>query len=175
MEFRLVYKGRLPAASQNDTRMEDKHRIRCKLHAQLKVLWREHPSLRSWAKFDAAEAQGARSFADLLADNCEFGSLRFLPLVTNKAGLACALDILFLRRDPPGSLIVNGGDIDNRLKVLLDSLRVPKVGELPKKWQPEASENPLYCLMEDDSLITEIKVTRACFKNRFGLRVSTYV
>jgi hypothetical protein len=70
------------------------------------------------------------------------------------------LDILFLRRDPPGSPIITGGDIDNRLKVLLDGLKMPKdCSQLPANWRPGLDQNPLYCLMEDDNLITEIKVT----------------
>ena len=128
MEFRLIYKGRLPAQGERGGggRISEKHEIRLQIHEQLKVLWREHPALRGWAKFEEAEHEGARSWADILADNYQRCNIRFAPLMTTKAGLACALDILFLRRDPPGSPIITGGDIDNRLKVLLDALKMPK-------------------------------------------------
>jgi hypothetical protein len=162
VEFRLVYKGRLPAEGRGHDggRIREKHEVRLQIHEQLKVLWREHPGLRGWEKPANPASQEGRTDADIMADNYRRGDVRFLPLVNSKAGLACALDILFLRRDPPGSPIITGGDIDNRLKVLLDGLKMPKDGsQLPPKWQPKPTQNPLYCLMEDDSLITEIKVT----------------
>ena len=159
MEFRLVYKGPLPAqrGGGGGGRNTEKHQIRLALHGQLRTLWREHWFLSSWEKPEGAQG---RTSADVMADNWQRCSMRFLPLVNSKSRLACALDILFLRRDPPGSPIITGGDIDNRLKVLLDGLKMPKdCSQLPAKWQPEPTQNPLYCLMEDDSLITEIKVT----------------
>ena len=74
--------------------------------------------------------------------------------------MACSLDILFLRRDVPGSAIITGGDIDNRLKVLIDALKMPReCGQIPAGWVASADHDPLYCLMEDDSLITQIKIT----------------
>lgn len=85
-----------------------------------------------------------------------------LPLVGSVfAGIetACALDVLFLRRDGPGSLIKSGGDIDNRLKVLFDALKLPRPGEFDSTVPPAPDEDPFFCLVEDDTLITEIKVT----------------
>jgi len=82
-----------------------------------------------------------------------------VPIVTKAGGYSCSLRILFLRRDNPGHLIASGGDIDNRLKVLFDGLRMPdtvgELGALPL----EADENPFFCLLEDDSLITSVTVT----------------
>jgi hypothetical protein len=40
---------------------------------------------------------------------------------------SCSIDILFLHRDAPGRIVRSGGDIDNRIKVLFDALRVPDV------------------------------------------------
>jgi hypothetical protein len=74
-------------------------------------------------------------------------------------GVACALDILFLRRDEPGSLIKSGGDIDNRIKVLFDAMRIPQASEELKGTRPDQDEEPFFCLLEDDRLITEVKVT----------------
>ncbi len=163
VEFRLIYKGPLPAEGRGGGggRNEEKHDVRLVIHEQLRVLWIEHPVLRKWARVDEAEAQHARSHADILADCFRKCDIRFLPLVNRKAGLACALDILFLRRDPPGSPIIKGGDIDNRLKVLLDGLKMPRdCSQLPANWRPDPEQHdPLCCLMEDDDLITEIKVT----------------
>jgi hypothetical protein len=97
--------------------------------------------------------------ADVLAHRlyAKFG-YNFLPLISEYFGLTCSLDILFLRRDAPGQLIQSGGDIDNRIKVLLDGLRMPKSVEECKE-VPKEGENPFFCLLEDDSLITKISIT----------------
>jgi hypothetical protein len=156
VEFRLVYKGRVPSQGHSDV-VQAKHDIRLVIHEQLKLLWREHPVLREWSESDY---QGGPTHTEALADNYQRCNMRFLPLVSDKAGLACALDILFLRRDPPGSPIISGGDVDNRLKVLLDGLKMPKTCEqMPSGWKPGAGQDPLFCLLEDDGMITEIKVT----------------
>ena len=53
----------------------------------------------------------------------------------------------------------DGGDIDNRIKVLFDGLKMPEtvsdLGGLPL----ESDENPFFCLLEDDSLITSVTIT----------------
>jgi hypothetical protein len=70
------------------------------------------------------------------------------------------LDILFLRRANPGDIVGHGGDVDNRIKTLFDALRVPSNGgEIPGDARPEPSEDPFFCLLEDDALITDIRVT----------------
>ena len=83
----------------------------------------------------------------------------FIPLIGRSFGAsACALDILFLRRDHPGNLIKSDGDIDNRMKVLFDALRMPQ-NSSEVCGPPERDETPLFCLLEDDRLITEVKVS----------------
>ena len=51
------------------------------------------------------------------------------------------------------------GDIDNRLKTLFDALRAPKnATEIPKGAVPGPDEDPFFCLLEDDALITAVSV-----------------
>lgn len=51
------------------------------------------------------------------------------------------------------------GDIDNRLKTLFDALRLPnQTNELVGYDNPAPDENPFFCLLEDDSLITHVSV-----------------
>ena len=69
------------------------------------------------------------------------------------------LSVLLFRQQPRGTLITDGGDIDNRLKTLLDGLRVPHGSmegrtELP----PQPDPTPFFCLLEDDSLVTKVSV-----------------
>jgi hypothetical protein len=78
--------------------------------------------------------------------------IEFHPLVRERTALKCALKIVFLRREEPGR-IYQGGDIDNRLKTLLDALSVPQHDE-----QVVGTMSPMYCLLEDDSLVTALDI-----------------
>jgi hypothetical protein len=50
-------------------------------------------------------------------------------------------------------------NIDNRLKVLFDALRMPEnTGELPHT-PPQSGEDPFFCLLQDDKYINEVTVT----------------
>jgi len=160
MEFRLTYKGRLPAQSQANTRAKEKHNIRKHLHSQLKELWRTHPEMELIESMPASVIiPGAASVIEGLADMYARGDYRFVPLVGPLFDSACALDILFLRRDQPGDLVRHGGDIDNRIKVLFDALKVPQNNSETCGEVPGPDENPFFCLLADDKLITEVKVT----------------
>lgn len=159
VQFRLVYRGQLPPARwEEDTRRKEKHLIRKELHKQLKELWQTHTLLKQWsAPFSWDDPH---SVLTGLADNFGKFGFRWVPLISDRYGLACALDILFLRRDEPGNVIKAGGDIDNRLKVLFDALRVPAEPKEIEGFSPESdgSENPFFCLLQSDALINEIRV-----------------
>lgn len=191
MEFRLIYKGRLPAEGRAGGRAKEKHILRKEFHKQLKELWKQHPDLRQQsesrfrleitgdgsqiiipASFDVQQTsdgtriviptevnQSVKTWLEHIADNHQRLGGRFVPLVSKAGGFTCSLDILFLRRDNPGGLISSGGDIDNRIKVLLDGLKMPSVmGDLGGL-SLDTDENPFFCLLEDDSLITSVSVT----------------
>lgn len=179
MQFRLVYQGKLPS-QQGYSKVKEKHEIRRALHKQLRELWETNPFLRerkrtlitSFIPPDSkpsitgshlidqrSNTPPKRPILDWIADSHAALGYRFVPLVSSLDGVACAVDILFLRRDEPGSLIKSGGDIDNRIKVLFDAMRIPQASEELKGTHPEQDEDPFFCLLEDDRLITEVKVT----------------
>lgn len=85
------------------------------------------------------------------------GNVTYLPLVRKSAQLVAELDILLLRNEAPGRIIVGGGDIDNRLKTLFDALRCPHTPE--EAGSQLHGETEIYTLLEDDSLITAVSVT----------------
>ncbi len=144
MEFRLIYQGPLdPQTSQS--RVKEKHAIRRALHPQLKELWSQFPFL------------GVN--LDYWANQYHRDGFRFVPLISERQARWCALDIVFLRRDAPGNLIANGGDIDNRIKVLFDGLKMTRNRDELGSATPQADEDPFFCLLEDDKLITEVRVT----------------
>jgi hypothetical protein len=147
LEFRLIYEGPLPAQGTGDSRAKEKHAIRKALHLQLKEVFSQFPFLNR--------------NKDFFAQNYVRCGFNFVPLINQHHYHAryCKLDILFLRRDAPGNLIKSGGDIDNRIKVLFDGLRiVDSCNELGGA-SPEAGEDPFFCLLEDDRAITEVNIT----------------
>ena len=95
-------------------------------------------------------------------DDClileEVGPFRFAPLVTDKLSTLAKLDVLLLRPEPPGHLFRHGGDIDNRVKTLVDALRMPSLQELPDGDAPRDGEDPFFCLLKDDALVTRLAV-----------------
>ncbi len=181
VEFRLTYRGPLKAEGGGNSRTKDKQKLRKHFHRQMRELWMQHSDLRaqSQAYFyksnqgedgikniqvgpNMAKASNVKVWVEHVADDYVRCGGRFVPLIREANGLTCALDILFLRRDAPGGLIVHGadgGDIDNRIKTLLDGLKMPKtvsdLGGLPI----DHDESPFYCLLEDDRYITSLSVT----------------
>ena len=80
----------------------------------------------------------------------------FVPLVTRDLELICAVEILYLRYGDPGQVLTMTGDLDNRLKTLFDALRMPtNASELGSFVAPSVDEQPFFCLLEDDLVITE--------------------
>ncbi len=140
MKFRLVYKGELPPTNDDNEKLEIKQKIRKKFHPQLKKFIESNkvsPGLGR--KLQLFERKG----------------FKFRPIIDKKN--RCSLDILFLRSDAPGKGFA--GDIDNRVKTLLDALSVPGENELlPLDSPPDKHEKPLFCLLEDDSLVTQLSV-----------------
>lgn len=185
MRFTLIYDGPLNAATAHNTRTENKHHIRKALHPQLVEVWQGHHLLKKELEYlllplkrlKEKEAQGNKTEIDQAKEQwdhtkesthgainrlllpTDIGQFCFLPLVMKKMSLICELDILFLRNEPRGHIINSGGDIDNRLKVLFDALRPPQgPNELPAIATPKSEEDPFFCLLEDDSLITTVRV-----------------
>jgi hypothetical protein len=145
MRFRLVYRGPLRS---NGSR-EDKHAIRTHLSPQLRDLSTREP-LKGIDK-----CFGQVPFDNYPLAPREVDSITFIPVVFEALFLIANVDILFLRPEEPGRLVTQGGDLDNRIKTLFDGLRLPKPGELPPgTHHPE----PVWCLLEDDALITEFSV-----------------
>lgn len=169
MRFRLTYEGPLRATQgeprngqvEPRRRAAHKHAIRKHFHKQLKELWNtdkflkettlpSEPGTPSWA-------DQAPMFEVVANMYCENG-YRFVPLVREGLHLLCAIDVLFLRRDIPGS-VIEAGDVDNRLKTLIDALRKPRIAsELVENEIPASDEDPFYCLLEDDKYVTKLSV-----------------
>lgn len=174
VKFTLVFDGDLPA-SGNRSKLEAVWDIRNQLSEQLDALWATHRALRTlhlearrprtpgaygWADFLHPGKGKASPFLtppewEDLAAPLRIEGRNYRPLVRASFQLACALDILFLRGEDPGAVVMQGGDIDNRIKTLLDALRVPLAGER-KTREPVA--DPLNCLLESDTLVSGLAI-----------------
>lgn len=178
MEFYLTYQGDLPPQKFKqrqdvESRMREiKAKIRSAFHPQIKNFWQAQ--VQKWGKgrgqmFTATYTEKSLSFWDHYAEQNKMVSRgdhihRYCPLVSEQTYFGCSLEILFLRRDGPrGEDLIGGvtygGDLDDRIKVLLDALRKPmQPQEVPD--EPQTSEeNPCFVLLQDDRYIDHLSVT----------------
>jgi hypothetical protein len=177
MKFTLIYDGDLPAG--DSSRAVYASKIRNELHHQMADLCDSHVVFRAlrntartptimreapmWPKppFKLPEFDGPiLPLEPGQQDLCEPILIpkvgHFFPLIRHSLYLACAVDVLFLRHEEPFKLLKEGGDLDNRVKILFDGLKMPDpkheyAGELP-------SADPLYVVMEDDALISDLSI-----------------
>jgi hypothetical protein len=173
VEFRLLYSGLLLGASRNNTRASEKHELRRAFHPQLRRLWATNRNLiglaEHWAPRYAVKhfGEGAppiphEDYKKLgikaMSEEWERFGYHFVPLVTDQFTLRCKLDILFLRPEER-RYVMQGGDLDARLKTVFDALRIPDTASEAGGIGPGEDETPFFCLLQDDKLITEVSVT----------------
>jgi hypothetical protein len=150
VEFTLCYRGPLKATTRTSTRMQHKHDdLRKHFHLQLKALWQQEP------------LSSHRMFLDPSEDGNVLHAVepfQLVATVSSRLQMVADLAITMLRPEPPGSIVTQSGDIDNRLKTLLDALKVPTRDEVPSNATPESGEPLFFCLLEDDDLNTSLDI-----------------
>ena len=165
MEFRLAYTGGLLKAGKGG-HVWEKHQLRRYFHSQLENLWKAHPLLMFYGLPYHADRLGHR-LAMQEHDGTKIENIAahfegYVPLVTADYGMCCELDILLLRSLPPGHIIQrggnSGGDLDNRIAQLVDSLCMPVRGQVRLREGDSPDPRPMFVLLQDDSLITSLKV-----------------
>ena len=182
MKFNLTYEGSLPS-SGNKPKNEDKWRIRKHFHPQLLDLWKNHPALKRTILTgryfpiiggatirqvhhlhpgvpilhgpESPDLPIDRGVIDLCEPIVKHGAV-FSPLVRETFALHCGLKILFLRREGPGR-VYQGGDIDGRIKTLLDALAMPQHVEQVLE-RTTTGMAPMHVLLEDDSRVSGLTV-----------------
>jgi hypothetical protein len=100
--------------------------------------------------------QGPGETLDLCTPIEKFGAW-FRPLVRESYALHCGLKIVFLRKEPPGK-VYQGGDIDGRIKTLIDALAMPQHPEQVLETDSSGRLNPIFCLLEDDALVSGFQI-----------------
>jgi hypothetical protein len=168
MRFRLIFSGEMSADSRRsgNSRVTEKWNIREQIHLQIRELYQVHPALRAHQHVDVVRrlppdqlTKPQKDYLEVLHEPVSVEGFKFIPLVRESLFLTCSLSITFLRRQE-SPLVKPRGDIDNRVKTLLDGLSMPKpgggiVGSDPAK---RPKDDPCYVLMEDDSQISGLAV-----------------
>jgi hypothetical protein len=170
MEFRLLYEGELLPSGNKKTRPAEKHAIRRSLHPQLRRQWQLHSGLRQMAEqagrpsefpgishFVKSEEERIQDGINVLGQQFAYFGYKFVPMVTDKHFVRCALDILLLRPEEE-KFIFEQGDIDGQVKTIFDALQVPRSLEQVGGIGPGEDETPFFCLLQDDRLISEVRV-----------------
>jgi len=163
MEFTLLYEGELLPSGGSNSRAKEKHAIRRSFHPQLRRLW----GLRSLAEQHSIPKL-TESVASTKEDRIKLGlttigeswrnaEYQFVPLVTAKMELRCSLDITLLRPEED-RFIFTSGDIDGQVKTIFDALKMPASRGEAGGIGPQEDETPFFCLLEDDRLISEVRV-----------------
>jgi hypothetical protein len=138
-----------------------KQSIRAYFHPQLVKLWSEHPTLSPMMVPNRVSSAGPpHRTVDAIGRDYARGPNQFVPLVRVANELACRLDIQVLLRKEPYQVFSGHerGDLDNRIKTLIDGLRMPRqISEMGGvELTPE--QNPQFCLLEDDKVVYEFSV-----------------
>lgn len=154
MEFRLIFKGQLPGNGRNAAH---KHPIRFQLQGQVQTLWKHRPfqALLDLKNHDEREGAVAKRL------NIERLGIQWRPLISNQYKMTADLNILLLEPFLYEGKKVNRADIDNKIKTLVDGLRIPdkRVKLPPDIRQRYCEAQPFHCLLEDDSLISNFSVS----------------
>jgi hypothetical protein len=164
-----MYRGLLPVNGN----VKEKFVIRRQLNTQLERLWQEQALLRELtcrvgavAIAEQSKSEGIlhedsdANFAagiEALGLNHERNGHKFIPLAQERFFLRCSIDILFLRREGPGRVVMNG-DIDNRLKTLFDALQMPQVKQEIGSELDGNGDSPFFVLLENDNIIADVSV-----------------
>lgn len=185
MKFRLTYDGPVissqPLPREVDAALSakqikisnNKHLIRKRFHKQLKFLWANNPVLKrlqfcescgisqDLVSHPSSLGIGNHKLADvqqyIVGQVPQFTGFKFCPLVIEQFDLICSIDLLILRRMRNG--VFEGGDIDNRVKTIIDALKMPQQrSQLGDSDKSAPGEDPFYVLLRDDSLINGFSV-----------------
>lgn len=161
VEFYLNYRGPLRATQRDPKEGSNikaahwllKHAMRKGFHNQLKRQWAITPILQNTRPEEPYHI-------DRLASEFQVPPWRFVPLVTGRLQLITGIEILLQRLDNASSSVWSG-DIDNRIKTIIDALEVPRANDGYAELTPEGHEDPFFCLLENDRYLNHVAVETA--------------
>lgn len=156
--FTLVYRG--PLHSNGSAR--ERQAIRETIHPQLRKFCQKSGVFQDALRDDLKRGELIRGEVDIPRPleipfyRWHIGDLQWTPIVSYVHDLMCELEIEWFRRETPGS-IIGDGDLDNRLKTLLDGLRMPR--SKPEQADASSEGDPFrLCLLDDDKRVRAFSV-----------------
>lgn len=178
LKFRLTYEGEVPSAQSSPGAA--KIAMRESFARQIQRVWSKTPFLENAISFSPnspyseVQTKGAGiafhtklptlgsggepsiPLKDAIGSKNHCNGFKFVPLVCEDAGLRADLSILLLRTDGNFSP-VTCGDLDNRVKTVIDALKIPtKANELSSYQDGDGSL--FFVLLEDDILVEGLQV-----------------
>jgi hypothetical protein len=167
LDFTLKHAG--PVLSGRSTyAKEKKSDLRYEFHKQLALLWRVHPYLKTLDPGTFARQPARKQRMDDIAPavhyetdlyyRCLLGGIDYVPIVSYGHRMHCQLAIRLHSRRSPGGIIHQGADLDNRLKVIVDALRMPDPGQDTEGAASDGEEALMFCLLENDDLVTKLSI-----------------
>ncbi|AZO45394.1 hypothetical protein EJ076_31985 [Mesorhizobium sp. M7D.F.Ca.US.005.01.1.1] len=150
MDIYLTYRGQIPSKKSS---LDAIWAMRRSFHGQLVKLWGKEPFaiLKKWE--DSNFAAEAPNFLRKVGDQL------FVPFYSEAIGVGVKLEINLLTGFPQQQAVISSGDLDNRVKRIIDALRAPtQKGELIASLEPDTR---WYCVMDDDSSVKEVTASLA--------------
>ena len=162
LRFLLRSRRNIPTSGKRDVPI--KQELRRQFHAQLENLWKWTPFLKGLMEqgvpaFDVESRRIKLPHGGIQYYWGKLQGIEFRPLVTYGSPWECEhLDVRFLlRQERLDTLDPAIGDLDARVQVLCDALRIPHHKDQLIA-ERENIPNPCFCLFEDDSLIQRMSV-----------------
>jgi len=156
MRFVLSYDGPLPSTGNSYgkkwiAKLPHIWKIRNAIHPQIEQVFKTHPA------FTSTNTNRSRAAWGILNQPISVGAAQFYAIARSKLHLKCELDVDILVNHDLASIVNNAGDLDNRIKTLLDALRVPAA---PQEIQGHMPTNIVdyCCLLENDILISALRI-----------------
>lgn len=148
MEFSLIYQGDLPPNGDATV----KWRLRKQFDAQMRRLWAA-PPLKDNAKYIDQNYLPSECYLGR-----KVGDIEFVSPISEKISTHADLTIQILSAGQGQKLTLTGGDIDNRVKTLLDSLQAPQSRqEIPSDCDVP-DDGRIYSVLDDDKLVNSLTV-----------------
>jgi hypothetical protein len=161
VDILLEYNDYIPAKKDGEEQSGVKQTIRRVFADTLRRTWRDSPQLSGWQKQGFVGAKRGPWAHEPDDQSVPFFMVpmfgfSLIPLISWHNGLGCDLEITL--KGDKRSALKRRGDIDNRLKVLFDALRMPlRHREVPGNMFGSGADQ-FFCLLEDDSLIRKFSV-----------------
>jgi hypothetical protein len=162
MRFHLAFEGALPSSGNvnsehpKSSKLKAIWAIRDNVNLQLVHLVATHHAF-------SGRSGASRALMHALIPPIVVDGHAFCAIARARFKVRCGLKIDLLVNHEPGSVITKAGDLDNRLKTLIDGLRVPAGRQEIKTFtsSEKLAADKYVCLLEDDVLITSLQIAMA--------------